>query len=205
MSDPARAVWIARILCALAAWALFAFGGVHLQTAIPLAAVTALVAAAVRPPLMRGHTQALDAWLFLFLGCGALQILPLPASITGAISPASVSLGRELTLDAGSTLAAFSIRPPYTGHAVLVLATALAVFWIARDTYRTSGVRTSGRTIALMGFGVSLVALAQSATARGLIYWRWRPDHEGPDPFGPFVNRNHFATWAVLAIPLCLG
>jgi O-antigen ligase len=56
-----------------------------------------------------------------------------------------------------------------------------------------------------MGFVVSLVALAQSATARGLMYWRWRPTYEGPEPFGPFVNRNHFATWAVLAIPLCLG
>src|SRR4029078_7137100 len=43
------------------------------------------------------------------------------------------------------------------------------------------------------------------ATARGLMYWRWRPVDEGPDPFGPFVNRNHFATWAILAIPLCVG
>jgi len=37
------------------------------------------------------------------------------------------------------------------------------------------------------------------------MYWRWRPAGEGPDPFGPFVNRNHFATWAVMAIPLLAG
>jgi O-antigen ligase len=37
------------------------------------------------------------------------------------------------------------------------------------------------------------------------MYWRWAPLEEGAPPFGPFVNRNHFATWAVMAIPLCAG
>ena len=35
--------------------------------------------------------------------------------------------------------------------------------------------------------------------------WRWKPLLEGGPPFGPFVNRNHFATWALLAVPLTLG
>jgi len=47
-------------------------------------------------------------------------------------------------------------------------------------------------------------SLAQDATAHGFIYWRWDPG-EGPPPFGPFLNRNHFATWMVIAIPVCLG
>ena len=29
--------------------------------------------------------------------------------------------------------------------------------------------------------------------------------NEGPLPFGPFVNRNHFATWVIMAAPLCFG
>jgi O-antigen ligase len=49
------------------------------------------------------------------------------------------------------------------------------------------------------------VALAQDATGHGLMYWRWRPIDEGPPPFGPYVNRNHFATWGVMAAPLCIG
>jgi hypothetical protein len=150
-------------------------------------------------------SRTLDRLLVLFLGLAALQIVSLPDSIADAISPASVRLGRELTLDAGSSLATLSIRPADTAQALVVLTIAVAVFWMARETYRTGGVRTSTRLIALMGFVVSLVALAQSATGRGLIYWTWRPTHEGPAPFGPFVNRNHFATWAVLAIPVCLG
>jgi O-antigen ligase len=37
------------------------------------------------------------------------------------------------------------------------------------------------------------------------MYWRWKPAQEGPAPFGPFVNRNHFSTWAMMAVPLCIG
>ena len=56
-----------------------------------------------------------------------------------------------------------------------------------------------------MGFAVSLLAIAQAATAGRNIYWRFPTEFEGPLPFGPFVNRNHFATWVIMALPLCLG
>jgi hypothetical protein len=159
----------------------------------------------VRPSLLRGAVRGLDLWLLGFLGLAILQIVPLPASIVATLGPASVRLERELVLQAPSSVTTFSIRPADSAQALIVLTMALAVFWMARTAYRTGGVRTSVRGIAIAGFVVSLVALAQSATARGLIYWQWRPTYEGPEPFGPFVNRNHFATWAVLAIPVCLG
>ena len=59
--------------------------------------------------------------------------------------------------------------------------------------------------VSAVGFAVSLLAIAQAATAGRDIYWRFRTEFEGPLPFGPFVNRNHFATWAIMALPLCLG
>jgi O-antigen ligase len=49
------------------------------------------------------------------------------------------------------------------------------------------------------------VAIAQAATAGRMIYWHFRTEYEGPLPFGPFVNRNHFATWTIMAAPVCLG
>ena len=67
------------------------------------------------------------------------------------------------------------------------------------------GVRTLVRIIAVTALALSAIALAQDATAKGLMYWRFAPGREGPDPFGPFVNRNHFATWAMMAAPLCAG
>jgi hypothetical protein len=56
-----------------------------------------------------------------------------------------------------------------------------------------------------MVFPFSIGAMAQAAPAGRLIYWRFPTEYEGPLPFGPFVNRNHFATWAIMAAPLCLG
>jgi O-antigen ligase len=37
-----------------------------------------------------------------------------------------------------------------------------------------------------------------------LIYGVWRP-YNFSFPFGPFINRNHFAGWMLMAIPLTLG
>src|SRR5262249_13044544 len=55
------------------------------------------------------------------------------------------------------------------------------------------------------GFAVSLLAVAQAATAGRSIYWLYPTEFEGPLPFGPFINRNHFATWIIMALPLCMG
>lgn len=189
----------------MAAWALVAFGGVPFWAAIPLAAAALLLLIVVRPSIGRGRARALDVALVVWLGAAALQILPVPVAIAERVSPASVRLAGELSLAAPSAFATFSIRASHTAHSLLVLLSALLVFWMARETFRAGGVRTFGRGVACLGFVVSLVALAQHATAGRLIYWTWPTAAEGPPPFGPFVNRNHFATWIVLAIPLCLG
>ena len=75
------------------------------------------------------------------------------------------------------------------------MAGAAAFFWAARALFRRGGVRRTVRMVSALGFAVSLLAIAQAATAGRDIYWRFRTEFEGPLPFGPFVNRNHFATW----------
>jgi putative inorganic carbon (HCO3(-)) transporter len=89
--------------------------------------------------------------------------------------------------------------------AALVAAGAFALFLGARAVFARGGLRHTVRGISAIGFGCSAIAIAQAATAGRLIYWRFRTEYEGPLPFGPFVNRNHFATWAIMACPLCLG
>jgi putative inorganic carbon (HCO3(-)) transporter len=92
-----------------------------------------------------------------------------------------------------------------SGAAVLLLGGLILLFFTARRTFETGGVRTLARIVAVTGLALSGVALAQNATAKGLMYWRFAPGREGPYPFGPFVNRNHFATWAMMAVPVCAG
>src|SRR5579859_1634343 len=53
------------------------------------------------------------------------------------------------------------------------------------------------------GFLVSLFAILQHLTFNGKLYW-FREMHYGGIPFGPYVNRNHFAGFADLVIPLSL-
>ncbi len=56
-----------------------------------------------------------------------------------------------------------------------------------------------------MGFGflVSLFAILQHLTSNGKLYWI-REVRSGGLPFGPYVNRNHFAGFAELVLPLAL-
>ena len=51
----------------------------------------------------------------------------------------------------------------------------------------------------------AFIAILQSATSSGLVYWFWTPVDERASVFGPFVNRNHFATWMIMALPLVAG
>lgn len=53
------------------------------------------------------------------------------------------------------------------------------------------------------GFFISLFGILQHLTFNGRLYW-FRVMHFGGIPFGPYVNRNHFAGFAELVIPLSL-
>jgi O-antigen ligase len=56
-----------------------------------------------------------------------------------------------------------------------------------------------------MGFGflISIFGILQHLTFNGKLYW-FREMHYGGIPFGPYVNRNHFAGFAELILPLAL-
>jgi O-antigen ligase len=55
----------------------------------------------------------------------------------------------------------------------------------------------------IFGFLVSLFAILQHLTSNGKLYW-FREIRSGGLPFGPYVNRNHFAGFAELVLPLAL-
>ena len=55
----------------------------------------------------------------------------------------------------------------------------------------------------IFGFLVTIFAILQHLTFNGKLYWV-RELHFGGMPFGPYVNRNHFAGFAELFIPMSL-
>ena len=82
----------------------------------------------------------------------------------------------------------------------------LVVFWTARRACALGLSRRIVHHVALAGLMAALVAIALQARGDpSLIYGRWRALDAGARPFGPFVNRNHFATWVLMACPLAAG
>lgn len=194
----------AALLVVLLAWTLFAFGGVYPATLIIPAVLCVALVVWSRPWTSSGAAPV--GMAALVLAAIAAQLIPLPPALLRAISPSSFGIRQALSLDARVDLwQPISIDPSSTVWALGIVAGLATVFFCARATFASGGVRMVVRGIAVMGLAVAALAIAQEATGHGLMYWRWAPLEEGAPPFGPFVNRNHFATWIVLAWPACLG
>lgn len=184
------------------AFPLAAFGGRSAAAALPYGVACLLVLVAVRPAIGGTLDRAINGVAFAVI----VQGVPLPAPLVALLSPHRDALADALRLGgAAPAWPTLTIDRPSTLWALLVLLAAIAVFWTARDRLARGGVRRAVRAVSLLGAAVSLLAVAQAATAGRSIYWRFPTELEGPLPFGPFVNRNHFATWVIMALPLCLG
>jgi O-antigen ligase len=77
----------------------------------------------------------------------------------------------------------------------------LALFFLCVQSYRTRAQwRNFVWFLLSLGFAVSLFAILQHFTFNGKLYWV-RELKYGGIPFGPYVNRNHFAGLMELLIP----
>src|SRR6202162_6140045 len=94
---------------------------------------------------------------------------------------------------------------PFNTHQefTLLLADVIMVF-LAVQAFRTlEDWRGFVWFVMIFGFVVSVFGILQHLTFNGKLYW-FREMHFGGIPFGPYVNRNHFAGFAELVIPVAL-
>jgi O-antigen ligase len=151
------------------------------------------------------------------VGLGALvQLVPLSRDTLVRVSPSTdrflqaYNLAYATAANGSASPAAaarhpLSIRPDRTRLAIAFLAT-LGILLVgtvrsvsAQNAYRLAAVVT------ILGLALALAGIIQHATFNGKIYGFWRPRYLEAIPFGPFVNRNHFAGWMLMALPLTLG
>jgi O-antigen ligase len=98
-----------------------------------------------------------------------------------------------------------SAYPYLTGTELLKLSAYCILFFLAAQAFRERADLTKlAWFLVLLGFGVSLIGIIQHFTAEGKIYW-FRQLTAGGDPFGPYVNRNHFAGFVELVLPVGLS
>ena len=79
----------------------------------------------------------------------------------------------------------------------------IVVFLLSQAFYRRGHWRVFMWFLMTLGFSVSIFAILQHLTFNGKLYW-FRVMRYGGLPFGPYVNRNHFAGFAEMIIPVAL-
>jgi O-antigen ligase len=153
-----------------------------------------------------GTGKLLFITTFTFIAYGAIQTLPLPSSVLKMVSPLSYQMQSFFSVDAKSTMP-ISLNTYRTLYETIRGASFLTVFAISATSFSDRDkVQETLKALSIFGFILAIFAIVQKATwsSGNGIYW-FRELSQGGSPFGPFVNRNHFAGLIGMLIPLGLG
>ncbi len=98
-----------------------------------------------------------------------------------------------------------SAYPYLTRTMLLKLAAYFLVLFLAAQAFRgRKDLQKLAWFVMAFGFAVSLLGIIQHFTSSSEIYWISDLKIEG-EPFGPYVNRNHFAGFVELTVPTGLA
>lgn len=142
---------------------------------------------------------ALAAILFY----AAIQTAPMPFQILKIISPRAFDLYSYYAVDKNPSMHISLYSYKTQVEFIRLLACSLCFTLFAAGIKDSSDLDRVLRTLAYFGFGLAVFSLLQTAAWNGKLYW-FR-EISGSSPFGPFVNRNHYAGLIGLLIPLTLG
>jgi len=192
------------------AWGALAFGAVYDWAFWPLAAACAVCGA--HALMQRSHVPRLPGVLppvcLAAVAVAALvQIVPLPRNLLAVLSPQAAPVLADLDISFAAQAVdrhALSIAPQATMTALLLFASFVTLMLGVARTVSATGPRRLAALIAGLGVALALAGIIQRPLYAGQIYGFWTPIMAG-SPFGPFVNKNHFAGWMLMALPLTFG
>lgn len=205
---------VARIvLVGAIGWGAFAFGAVYPWASWPLMCAVIIVALAglVAPPPPRWRGLGLTGFTFAllaFFAAATVQLVPLPQGLLSSISSQTPVIVAQLDIAARlglTTTHPLSIAPARTATSIAILASLALLVLGASRLFSITGVVGVAGAIATVGTLLALSGIVQSPFSTGKIYGFWSPLQSGAHPFGPFVNRNHFAGWMLMGLPVTLG
>jgi len=154
---------------------------------------------------------AVEEWSQAVLGVGASVLLVVWALRQYRLRAVQLSISEEfLPLVAFAVVVVMQLVFRLTASRydtrieLQLLGTYLIVLFLMSQAYtRTSHWRGFIWFLMTLGFFVSIFGILQHLTFNGKLYW-FRVLHYGGFPFGPYVNRNHFAGFAEMVIPVAL-
>jgi O-antigen ligase len=165
-------------ICVLAAFAVLAFGTVEVwsESILEAGAATLLLGWAVLVCFRRDitiHWHSIFWPLLAFIGIAGLQLI------------------------LGVSAYAF-----LTQVALLKLTACSILFFLAVQTFRSrQNLKSVSWFLMAFGFLVAVLGIAQDYTSHYVLFW-FRPLTEGGNPFGPYVDRDHFAGFMELIVPM---
>ena len=167
-------------ICALLTFAVLAFGGVEewSQAVLEVGFAVLLVIWALRLYAWRQEQIALSPLLFPLLGFVFVVVAQLVFHKTASVYDTRMQLQ-------------------------LLLVYMILMLLLPGAYYRMNHWRGLLWFLMSLGFFVSLFGILQHLTYNGKLYW-FRTMRYGGYPFGPYVNRNHFAGFAEILIPIAL-
>jgi hypothetical protein len=194
------------------AWGALAFGAVYPWAYWSLALLCATLGLWAIVKLRAWddpRTRSLGIAVAALAAAMGVQAVSLPYSIVLRLSPGVDTFMREFRLFYHpASLHSLSLNQQSTVVALgLFLAMGLLLVGLTRAMRR---VGVEWLVVQVMGFGVALAVLGVVQRAftgsdpDPLLYGFWQPARRGT-PFGPYINRNHFAGWMVMALPLIVG
>lgn len=142
---------------------------------------------------------ALSVLLFFMF----IQMLTLPPNFLKYLSPRAFDLYTFYSVDKNPEMHISLYAYKTEAEFLKVLAYALFFILISLSTKDMPAIEKMLKILSVFGFALAFFAILQSGAWNGKIYW-FR-EITGSSPFGPFVNRNHYAGLVGMLIPLTLG
>jgi O-antigen ligase len=185
-------------LCSTIVLSTLAYGAVHAWSLALFYSVAALVglswlADSWKMQAVRYNDSLLQLPLIGVFVLGMIQLLPLGGALEIPEGVLTVAPTRSLSLD------------PFATRMALVQLASLFIFFAATlafiDTHKR--VNLFSRMIIIFGFVLAIEGLVQHFSSPTKIYGLRLPFQA--EPFGPFINRGHFAACMEMTIALSLG
>jgi O-antigen ligase len=198
------------ILMATLAFGVLAFGGVYPWAYWLLAFASAglgLWAIVVCRAWRDWRVWRLAKVMAVVAAAIALQMVPLPRAAVETISPNAAAVLSQYELAYAARQGGWTpiSLAPWDTLVALALFTAFALLLVgATRALRHMDPQALAARLTILALLVGLIGIVQRAlTPAGsdLVYGFWQPQFDG-DGFGPFVNRNHYAGWVVMLLPL---
>ena len=128
--------------------------------------------------------------------------IPPAALPLGALVLVGLAQSIALTGSSGQT-SSLSMDVEATRGAVAVIFFLFVSFLIAANFFDTpQRLGTLANFLIVFGLALAVFALVQHFTWEGKLYWMRRVTSSGAGTGGPFVNRNHFAGYMEMLIPI---